>query len=144
MVSETLVGLVVVWAICGILESLIWQHKGGTPLSGFWVGFVLGIFGLVYVTLATPQRKVELVAGHPVESGSGYSRRTASRECRTDLPVDSRSVSATTTPTRPSIMNGEKGLIRYGVCIRSRARLKAAKSVLQSMGPVSITYFGGP
>lgn len=55
MGSDLAVWFVVGWAICGVIASLIWQHKGGKPASGFWLGALLGLIGIVYVTLATPQ-----------------------------------------------------------------------------------------
>jgi hypothetical protein len=50
-----ILGLVVLWAICGVVSSLIWQHRGGSPMSGFWIGALAGVFGLVYVTVASPR-----------------------------------------------------------------------------------------
>jgi hypothetical protein len=49
------IGLVVLWAVCGVISSLIWQHRGGSAMSGFWIGAIAGVFGLVYVTVASPR-----------------------------------------------------------------------------------------
>lgn len=45
---------VVVWTICGIAGSLIWQRKGGSALSRFLIGFVLGVFGIAFIAIANP------------------------------------------------------------------------------------------
>ncbi|MDQ2960703.1 MAG: hypothetical protein M3R48_06600 [Candidatus Dormibacteraeota bacterium] len=53
--GDSVIGLAVVWAVCGVVCSLVWQHRGGSPVSGFLIGALAGIFGLVYVTIASPK-----------------------------------------------------------------------------------------
>jgi hypothetical protein len=47
---------VLVWAlIWGGLSAAIWSAKGGSALSAFGAGFLLGIFATVYFAFATPK-----------------------------------------------------------------------------------------
>ena len=39
---------IIVWLICGILSSLLFSEKGHSGIAGFWVGFLLGLIGLIY------------------------------------------------------------------------------------------------
>lgn len=53
MSTGLIIGLVtgfVVWLICGILSYLLFNEKGYSGKAGFWVGFLLGIMGLVYAS----------------------------------------------------------------------------------------------
>lgn len=63
MTSDTLTVVIVVWLVCGIASSLIYQHKGGTPVTGFLIGAIFGILGVLYVTLARRQ-----TVAHPLRS----------------------------------------------------------------------------
>ena len=53
-VVYALISFVVVWTVCGIVGSLIWQRKGGSSRSGFWIGFLWGVFGIAYLAIVTP------------------------------------------------------------------------------------------
>lgn len=44
--------ILMIWLLCGVAASLIGQHRGSTgPVAGFFWGFILGIFGVIIVTL---------------------------------------------------------------------------------------------
>ncbi len=43
-----IVSIIIVWLICGVLSSLLFSEKGHSGSVGFWLGFLLGILGLIY------------------------------------------------------------------------------------------------
>ena len=75
--STAIIGVAVVWAICGVVSSLIWQHRGGSPVSGFLIGALAGVFGLVYVTIASP--RTAAVVWNPAAA--------ADREIQVAIPI---------------------------------------------------------
>ena len=44
-------------AIFALICAGIWRSKGGSYGAGFWLGFVLGVFGLAYVAFAVPSAR---------------------------------------------------------------------------------------
>jgi hypothetical protein len=49
-------GYGVVSVLFGLWCASLWKDRGGQWLTGFLIGFVFGILGLVYVLLATRGR----------------------------------------------------------------------------------------
>lgn len=65
--DSTIILYLVFWFFgFGILGGLIYQNKGGSFASGFWLGALLGLLGVLIAALSTP-------------GGSGGQRAT--REC---------------------------------------------------------------
>jgi hypothetical protein len=58
----------------GVVCSVIWKNKGGNALSGFLVGLLLGIIGLIIVAVADPNKG----RGSTSQGGIGQG---AVREC---------------------------------------------------------------
>jgi hypothetical protein len=46
--------VILAWAICGAISGAVWTSKGGDYAAGFWIGAILGVFGLLYVAFADP------------------------------------------------------------------------------------------
>jgi hypothetical protein len=49
-------GYGVVAVLFGLMSASLWKDRGGQWLTGFLIGFVFGVFGLIYVLLATRGR----------------------------------------------------------------------------------------
>ena len=50
--NVSLTGVIVVWVICGIVGALIGPDRGYASTTGFMIGLLLGVFGLVLIVLA--------------------------------------------------------------------------------------------
>jgi hypothetical protein len=50
--------MIVLWVgVFGAVSGAIWQSKGGSYGSGFLIGALLGVLGLIFVAAATPARR---------------------------------------------------------------------------------------
>jgi hypothetical protein len=66
--GELLTILMISGVIFGVICAAIWSNKGGSGVSGFLIGLLLGLIGLIVVAVATP-------------GGGVKAKAAASREC---------------------------------------------------------------
>lgn len=66
------------WILCGFVAGGVWKSKGGEWANGFWLGVLLGYFGLFYVAFAQPQDRYR---GNGFSGSPAVDRKTATKDC---------------------------------------------------------------
>jgi len=46
---------VIIWILCGLAAAAVYSGKGGSPVSGFLIGILLGPIGLIIALISGSQ-----------------------------------------------------------------------------------------
>src|SRR5437868_453536 len=85
--SGAAVLVILVWILLfGLVSSGIWKSKGGSGVSGFLIGAVLGILGLIYVAAASPSLQSGGALKCPNCAESVRADAIVCKHCGRDLP----------------------------------------------------------
>lgn len=83
--------ILVVWGfmavVCGFVSSAIWKGKGGSGGSGFLIGFILGVLGLIYVIAAKPDAAQSTFPQCPFCAEMVNPEAIVCKHCGRDLPT---------------------------------------------------------
>lgn len=58
---ELLIAYVIMGVITGILGGKLYEYKNRPSMTGFWLGALLGFFGLIYAAGIPPKKKKKKV-----------------------------------------------------------------------------------
>ena len=90
-------GFVVIWLICAGVTSVIAVNKGRSGLGWFFIGALLGIFGIVLIACLSPIGQQTHQAGYHdqaiasrITSTASYRRMKVCPDCAEEVLADAR------------------------------------------------------
>jgi len=64
-------GFIVVWVICAVVCAIIASSKGRSGVGWFFIGLLLGIFGLILIACLPSNKPMQVSYASPDASSSG-------------------------------------------------------------------------